>query len=63
MGVPHYLIVDPRDGTAVHHWAPTCRNGVWTYENRQHYAYGDVVSMGGWTIDTADLPRYGGDVR
>ncbi|MGW6485653.1 Uma2 family endonuclease [Streptomyces sp. NPDC055056] len=63
MGVPHYLIVDPRDGTAVHHWAPTRRIGVPAYENRQHYAYGDVVSIGDWTIDTADLPRYGADVR
>ncbi|MET7745001.1 Uma2 family endonuclease [Streptomyces sp. NPDC005385] len=63
MGVPHYLIVDPRDGTAVHHWAPTCRIGVWAYENRQHYAFGEVVSMGDWTIDTAALPRYGADVR
>ncbi|MFE9812661.1 Uma2 family endonuclease [Streptomyces sp. NPDC005227] len=61
MGVPHYLIVDPRDGTAVHHWAPTRRIGVPAYENRQHYGFGDVIAIGDWTIDTAALPRYGAD--
>ncbi|MFD6490289.1 Uma2 family endonuclease [Streptomyces sp. NPDC059944] len=63
MGVPHYLIIDPRDGTAAHHWAPTRRIGVPAYENRQHYAFGDVVGIGDWMIDTAALPRYGADVR
>ncbi|MGW3311501.1 Uma2 family endonuclease [Streptomyces sp. NPDC001073] len=58
MGVPHYLIVDPRDGTAVHHRAPTRRTGEPTYDNRQHYTFGDTVTITGWKIDTTALPRY-----
>ena len=61
MGVPHYLIVDPRDGTAVHHWAPTRRTGEPTYDNRQHYTFGDTVTVTGWKIDTTALPRYSAD--
>ncbi|MCL6675168.1 Uma2 family endonuclease [Streptomyces panaciradicis] len=58
MGVPHYLIIDPRDGSAVHYWAPTRRTGEVTYDNRQHYLFGDTVTVAGWKIDTAGLPRY-----
>jgi Uma2 family endonuclease len=59
MGAPHYLIVDPRDGTAVHHWAPVRRTGEPVYDNRQHYTFGDTVT--GWKIDTTALPRYSAD--
>ncbi|WP_338696939.1 Uma2 family endonuclease [Streptomyces sp. Q6] len=58
MGIPHYLIVDPRDGTAVHYWAPTTRTGAPTYDNQQHYTFGDTVTVGDWKIDTSGLPRY-----
>ncbi|WP_062651271.1 Uma2 family endonuclease [Streptomyces maremycinicus] len=58
MGVPHYLIVDPRDGSAVHYWAPVRRTGTPAYDNRQHYAFGDTITIAGWKIDTAELPRY-----
>ncbi|MFI8233822.1 Uma2 family endonuclease [Streptomyces sp. NPDC085900] len=61
MGVPHCLIIDPRDGSAVHYWAPTRRTGEVTYDNRQHYLFGDTVTVAGWKIDTAGLPRYGAD--
>ncbi|MFD6821441.1 Uma2 family endonuclease [Streptomyces sp. NPDC060085] len=61
MGVPHYLIVDPRDGTAVHHWAPVRRNGALAYDNRQHYSFGDTISIADWKIDTAGLPLYSGE--
>ncbi|MER6677783.1 Uma2 family endonuclease [Streptomyces sp. NPDC000983] len=61
MGVPHYLIVDPRDGSAVHYWAPTRRGGEPAYDNRQHYLFGETVTVAGWKIDTAGLPRYGAD--
>ncbi|MFJ3672419.1 hypothetical protein ACIPSE_38775 [Streptomyces sp. NPDC090106] len=59
MGVPHYLIVDPRDGSAVHYWAPARRSGEASYDNRQHYVFGDTVTVAGWKIDTAVLRRYG----
>ncbi|WP_308013376.1 Uma2 family endonuclease [Streptomyces beigongshangae] len=59
MGVPHYLIVDPRDGTAVHHWSPTTRTGTPAYDNRQHYRSGETVTVGDWKIDTDHLPLYG----
>jgi Uma2 family endonuclease len=55
MGIPHYVIVDPRDGTAVHYWEP--EGG--TYANVVHYKYGEKVTVGEWVIDTADLYRYG----
>ncbi len=61
MGVPHYLIVDPRDGSAVHHWAPVRRAGVATYDNRQHYTFQETITVGDWKIDTAVLPRYSQD--
>ncbi|WP_369192305.1 hypothetical protein [Streptomyces sp. R08] len=61
MGVPHYLIVGSRDGTAVHHWAPTRRTGEPVYDNRQHYTFGDTVTVTGWKIDTTALPRYSAD--
>ncbi|MFI7338418.1 Uma2 family endonuclease [Streptomyces sp. NPDC050085] len=59
MGIPHYVIVDPRDGTAVHHWAPTTRTGAPTYDNQQHFTFGDTLVVQGWKIDTSALPRYG----
>ncbi|MER7675961.1 Uma2 family endonuclease [Streptomyces sp. NPDC096934] len=61
MGVPHYLIVDPRDGSAVHHWAPVRRAGVASYDNRQHYTFPEPITVGSWKIDTAVLPRYSPD--
>ncbi|MFJ8827301.1 Uma2 family endonuclease [Streptomyces sp. NPDC102467] len=58
MGIEHYLIVDPRDGTAVHHWAPTSRTGSPTYDNEQHYIFGDTITVQDWKIDTSSLRRY-----
>ncbi|MFI7006869.1 Uma2 family endonuclease [Streptomyces sp. NPDC050145] len=58
MGIPDYLIVDPRDGTAVHHWAPTNRTGTAAYDNTQHFAFGDTITVQGWKIATDNLPRY-----
>ncbi|MET7784562.1 Uma2 family endonuclease [Streptomyces sp. NPDC005388] len=58
MSVPHYLIVDPRDGTAVHHWAATTRTGTPAYDNRQHYTFGETVTIRDWKINTETLPLY-----
>ncbi|WP_037600660.1 Uma2 family endonuclease [Streptacidiphilus rugosus] len=54
MGIPHYVIVDPRDGTAVHYWDT---DGT-KYANTVHYSFGDTIPVGDWTIDTSVLALY-----
>lgn len=58
MGIPHYLIVDPRNGTCVHYWAITDEGGTARYDARVPYVFGDRIHLGEWTIDTATLIRY-----
>jgi Uma2 family endonuclease len=60
MGIPHYLIVDPRYGTAHHHWSIVTKGGRPTYDNHVAYVFGDKITIGDWAVDTAELPRYGG---
>ncbi|MFF1689699.1 MULTISPECIES: Uma2 family endonuclease [unclassified Streptomyces] len=55
MGIPHYLIVDPRTGTIEVHSEP-CGN---RYRNKESYIYGDKVPFGPWTVETRDFRRYG----
>ncbi|MGV9938080.1 Uma2 family endonuclease [Streptomyces sp. NPDC003401] len=55
MGIPHYLIVDPRTGTVEVHSEP-CRG---RYTRKDPYIYGDKVPFGPWTVDTGDFRRYG----
>jgi hypothetical protein len=63
MGIPHYLILDPRDGTWTYQWGIGRAGGRPAYENRLHRPYGEAVTigteLGTWTLDTAGLPRYG----
>lgn len=59
MGIPHYLIVDPRDGTAQHYWQIVRRNGRPVYDAHVPYVFGDRIPVGDWIVDTSDLPRYG----
>lgn len=61
MGIPHYLIVDPRDGTARHHWQITTASGRPAYLNQVSYTFGDKIVIDDWTIDTTGLPRYTDD--
>ena len=58
LGIPHYLIVDPRDGTCIHYWAISDRDGTPVYDARVPYRFGDKIPIGDWTIDTGELPRY-----
>ncbi|WP_230396172.1 Uma2 family endonuclease [Streptomyces blattellae] len=62
MGIPHYLILDPRDGTWTYQWEIGRSEGRSAYENRLHLPYGKPVTvateLGTWTIDTTGLPRY-----
>lgn len=54
MGIPHYLIVDPRDGTGIVHSQPG-------YRRRTKFVFGDQVEVGPWTLDTSVLIPYGAD--
>jgi hypothetical protein len=52
MGIPLYLIVDPRDGTGIVHSQPR-------YTRRESFPFGDTVAVGPWRIDTGGLLTYG----
>lgn len=59
MGIPHYLIVDPRDGTWTYQWQVGRRRGSPEYENRLRRPYGNTVTVaGGWKVQTGGLPLY-----
>ncbi|WP_405660493.1 Uma2 family endonuclease [Streptomyces sp. RK9] len=59
MGVPVYVIIDPRDGTVTVHSGPDSASGEPRYaDNPRRYKFGDAVPMGAWTIETAKFPRY-----
>ncbi|GAA2254627.1 hypothetical protein GCM10010430_43000 [Kitasatospora cystarginea] len=51
MGIPLYLLVDPRKGTGIVHDQPG-------YVSRKEFAFGDTVTVGPWTIDTSVLLTY-----
>ncbi|MDH6140747.1 MULTISPECIES: Uma2 family endonuclease [Kitasatospora] len=52
MGIPHYLLIDPRDGTGIVHSQPK-------YASREKFTFGDQITVGPWTIDTSELMTYG----
>jgi Uma2 family endonuclease len=52
MGIPHYLIIDPRFGTGAIHFLPNYRDPV-------KFVFGDTVTVGPWTLDTSVLKTYG----
>ncbi|MFJ5305341.1 Uma2 family endonuclease [Streptomyces sp. NPDC088350] len=62
MGIPRYLIVDPRDGTWTYQWEIGGRGGSPAYENRLRLPYGRTVTiateLGEWKIETGGLPLY-----
>lgn len=58
MRIPHYLIVDPRAGVVLHHWKPTGNGDDARYANTMEYAFGDIVTVGDWTVDTSVFLRY-----
>ncbi|MEV0274810.1 Uma2 family endonuclease [Streptomyces sp. NPDC050610] len=60
MGVPLYVVVDPREGTvAVMSDPGVGGDGRHRYRARHDYAFGDKAAVGPWTIDTSELPLYG----
>jgi Uma2 family endonuclease len=58
MGIPLYLIVDPRKGTGLVlsdvHSSPTGPR----YATRTEFVFGDTVRLGSWTVDTSGFPTY-----
>ncbi|MFI6404698.1 Uma2 family endonuclease [Streptomyces sp. NPDC050548] len=51
MGIPHYLILDPRDGTWTYQWQ--------VGERRGSPEYGNTVTVAGrWKVETGALPLY-----
>ncbi|MDG9721515.1 Uma2 family endonuclease [Streptomyces sp. DH41] len=57
MGIPHYMIVDPRTGTIEVHSEP-CGG---RYSRKEPYIFGDSVPFGPWTVETSEVRRYGKD--
>ncbi|MFE0425653.1 Uma2 family endonuclease [Streptomyces sp. NPDC058953] len=58
LGIPIYVIFDPRTGEGavfsdIHPTASGPR-----YATRKDFVYGEPVTVGDWTIPTEDLPRY-----
>lgn len=51
MGIPLYLLVDPREGTGIVHDEPG-------YTSRKEFAFGDTITVGPWSIDTGVLRTY-----
>jgi Uma2 family endonuclease len=58
MGIPHYLIVDPREGTCLHLFQIGTVQGRPAYEGRMPYKYGEAITIGDLVIDTSGLPLY-----
>ncbi|MFI6845374.1 Uma2 family endonuclease [Kitasatospora sp. NBC_00085] len=51
MGIPLYLLVDPRKGTGIIHDEPG-------YARRKEFVFGDTIAVGAWTLDTSVLRTY-----
>ncbi|WP_164551789.1 Uma2 family endonuclease [Streptomyces sp. WAC 01529] len=59
MGIPVYVIVDPRDGTITVHSGPDTSAGEPSYaDTPRRYKFGDTVEVGRWTLETDGFPRY-----
>ncbi|MBT2384076.1 Uma2 family endonuclease [Streptomyces sp. ISL-11] len=59
MGIPFYLLVDPRKGImAVMSDPGPGADGQPRYRARHDYAFGDSVVIGQWTVDSAEFPLY-----
>ncbi|MFE0100129.1 Uma2 family endonuclease [Streptomyces sp. NPDC059009] len=59
MGVPVYVIIDPRDGTLTVYSGIDTVSGEPAYRDTPaRYKFGDAAQVGTWTLDTATFPRY-----
>lgn len=55
MGIPHYMIVDPRTGTIQVHAEPYKGR----YSTDVPYIFCDSVAFGPWMVETSEFRRYG----
>ncbi|MGW7363686.1 Uma2 family endonuclease [Streptomyces sp. NPDC054841] len=58
MGIPLYIVVDPRNGTIAVHSAPKDGPDGLKYRSSIPYSFGDTVPAGQWSFDTSGLVRY-----
>ncbi len=60
MGIPLYLLVDPRTGvvTSLSDPGPGPGDGVLRYRTRSEHTFGEIVTIGEWTLETAGLHTY-----
>jgi Uma2 family endonuclease len=63
MGIPVYVVVDPRDKkqTVTVHSEPTDGPDGTKYRRSVPYAFGDTVTAGRWTLATSSLKSYPAD--
>jgi Uma2 family endonuclease len=58
MGIPLYLLVDPRKGTGLALSDVRTSPSGPHYATRTEFAFGETVRFGSWTVDTSDFPTY-----
>ncbi|WP_157531478.1 MULTISPECIES: hypothetical protein [unclassified Kitasatospora] len=58
MGIPHYLIVDPRTGTGLVLSAPHPTPEGPRYSTRREFHFGETVQLSTYDIETAEFPTY-----
>ncbi|MEU8570985.1 Uma2 family endonuclease [Streptomyces pathocidini] len=63
MGLPLYLLIDPRKGTIAMLSDPGHGPGGPRYRTRTDYVFGDMVTIGPWTLDTTTFRPYPDGVR
>ncbi|CAM5639308.1 Uma2 family endonuclease OS=Streptomyces tendae OX=1932 GN=GUR47_08800 PE=4 SV=1 [Streptomyces tendae] len=56
MGIPHYMIVDPRNCTIEVHSEP-CKG----HSSNKRHIFRDTVPFGPWTVEATEFRRYGRD--
>lgn len=61
LGIPIYVIFDPRTGTGAVLTEIHATPGGPRYAVRKDFVYGEDVTIGEWTISTNGLPLYQGD--
>ncbi|AUG76721.1 hypothetical protein CFP65_1847 [Kitasatospora sp. MMS16-BH015] len=58
MGIPYYLIIDPRSGTGLVLSAPHETPEGRRYSTRREFTFGETVEFAGYEVATADFPTY-----
>lgn len=58
MGIPFYLLIDPRKGLVYTYADPAPGSNGPHYATVLPHVFGDQVPFGPWTIDTGDFKRY-----